>query len=187
MSEALPSLFDAAKDGSEAYLACRDHSTKEHIKARFENAFALLAHLLPEGPEHFADELRRDFFSRAWELYLLAVLHGAGLHLEAHDERGPDILLRLSSGKRCWIEGKRCTERRSGTRSRRRACSRPWMAFVQRGEPCSLGGGGTVMGPRSRSSSAGTMRPRVASQYLGASSRYRSRGQYGTTWMISER
>ena len=59
----------------------------------------------------------------------------------------------------------------------------------QRDEDCSSGeaAGGTVTWPTGRRSSSASRRARVAAQYFGASSRYRSRGQYGNTRMISAR
>ena len=69
-----------------------------------------------------------------------------------------------------------------GPRSRRDASiaadSRSWTD----GHPAAdfssaASGAGTVMCPRGSASSPSTSRTRVAAQYLGASSRYRSRGQ----------
>src|SRR5215471_9400903 len=100
----MPTLFSPGADACDAYLACRYHSTKEEIKRRVECAFSRHAHLLPEGPAQFGCELRRDFYSRAWELYLMAVLHESGVSLEPTNPPGPDLLVRLSSGQRCWIE-----------------------------------------------------------------------------------
>jgi hypothetical protein len=97
-------LFADEVEGCEGYRRCRDHQNKSDEKASFERAFEALGHLLPEGREHFASEFRRDFYSRAWELYLLAVLSNAGLHLESAPAIGPDILIHLPNGRRCWIE-----------------------------------------------------------------------------------
>ena len=77
---------------------------------------------------------------------------------------------------------------RSRRRARRDPSSRSWMPG-QRVAACSCGaiGVGTSTVPISTSSCAAGIRARVAVQYFGASSRYRSRGQKGSTWMISER
>jgi type I restriction enzyme S subunit len=104
MSAQPPTLFSTGVEACDAYRACRDHSTKEDIKARYERAFRMHGHLCPEGAQQFVSELRRDFYSRAWELYLMAVLHDAGVTLEAPSPHGPDILVRLGSSQRCWIE-----------------------------------------------------------------------------------
>lgn len=78
-------------------------------------------------------------------------------------------------------------EDRSRRSSARDAQSSVWTRG-QLGEACcSAASGGTVRYPIGRSSSAASSRALVASQYFGASSRYRSRGQYGTTRMISAR
>ena len=100
----MPTLFSPGADASEAYCACRDHGSKEDVKLRFERAFALHGHLCPEGPAQFASEMRRDFYARAWELYLMAILHDAGLRIEPPGSHGPDIVIRLPSTRRCWIE-----------------------------------------------------------------------------------
>jgi hypothetical protein len=104
MEPVLGRLFADGLDGCDAYRACRDHGNKEEIRAKFEGAFAMHAHLCPEGPERFASEFRRDWCARAWELYLMAVLSDAGMCLERAERRGPDILIRLPSGNRCWVE-----------------------------------------------------------------------------------
>jgi len=72
-------------------------------------------------------------------------------------------------------------EHRSRRRRAERASSRAWMwrQRGQLGEACSSGGSGTGTEtcPRGRASSVESSRARVRAQYLGASSRYRSRGQ----------
>jgi hypothetical protein len=97
-------LFDNNSPGCAEYIACRDHVTKESTRAALEGAWHRVGHLCPEAPEQFVKEFRRDFYARAWELFLLFVLDGAGLTLERTASKGPDICVRLASGKRCWIE-----------------------------------------------------------------------------------
>jgi ABC-type transport system involved in cytochrome c biogenesis ATPase subunit len=76
----------------------------------------------------------------------------------------------------------------SGGRGRRSPRSRAWMQLVQLGAVCcSAGGGGTVRSPTSRASWMGSSRARVAAQYLGASSRNRSFGQWARTRSRSRR
>jgi hypothetical protein len=74
-------------------------------------------------------------------------------------------------------------------RDRTKAAEWPAWTVGQLAEACcsGAGAGGTVMCPRGNASSASTRRARVAAQYLGASSRYRSRGQYGMTRKMSAR
>src|SRR5258706_13620959 len=59
MSREMPTLFSPGDDACDAYRACRDHSTKEEIKLRFERAFGRHAHLCPEVPSQFASERHR--------------------------------------------------------------------------------------------------------------------------------
>jgi hypothetical protein len=100
----LPRLFDDDPTGDEGYRACRDHMTKADVRVALEAAWTRVWHLCPEGPEQFVRQLRRDFQARAWELFLTTVLVDAGLMLEPTRGTGPDIRVRLNSGKTCWIE-----------------------------------------------------------------------------------
>ena len=70
----------------------------------------------------------------------------------------------------------RCLNPRSRRGSRRDASSRVWRRDQLGDDSCSAGGG-TVTCPSGSSSSRWSRRARVAAQYLGASSRYLSRGQ----------
>jgi hypothetical protein len=102
----LPPLFDDADPtGCRAYLACRDHEmTKREARDALEATWQRVGRLCPEEPEQFVRQFRQDFHARAWELFLIAVLVDAGLALERAPRRGPDICVRLATGKRCWIE-----------------------------------------------------------------------------------
>src|SRR5580700_10531030 len=97
-------LFDADPSGSTIYLACRNHEGKQPVRRALEDAWERYWHLCPEKPEQFVRQLRLNFHSRAWELFLLSVLADAGLPLEPTPAKGPDICTRLPGGKRCWIE-----------------------------------------------------------------------------------
>jgi len=113
MTSVLPALFDTTDTGcGDAYLACRDHYTKQDTRERIERAWRAVGHLCPEEPEQFVREFRRDFHARAWELYLLATLQLSGLALRRAPSHGPDILIDLSSRRRCWIE---CVVPRAGS------------------------------------------------------------------------
>ena len=68
-----------------------------------------------------------------------------------------------------------CTDPRSRREATAGADSRSWTdAQPAAGFSCAADAGGTVMCPRASESSPSTSRARVAAQYLGASSRYRS-------------
>jgi len=85
------------------------------------------------------------------------------------------------------FKGNRCTRRRPGDGPRRvHARVRGARSSVAEGF-CSGSGAGAVMCPRGSSSSSAESRAWVACQYFGASSRQRSRGQYGTMRTISEK
>ncbi len=84
----------------------------------------------------------------------------------------------------------RCTSprsRRGDSESPR--CTDAWTPSRHSVVVCSsvARGGGTLTCPMGRASSLASSRPRVSAQYRGASSRYRSRGQYGMTRMTSAR
>ena len=71
--------------------------------------------------------------------------------------------------------GIHCTDPRSRREATAGADSRSWTdAQPAAGFSCAADAGGTVMCPRASESSPSTSRARVAAQYLGASSRYRS-------------
>ena len=84
--------------------------------------------------------------------------------------------------------GIRCLKRRRGVICPPDADSRVWRR-PQLGDSCcsAVSGGGTVTWPTASSSSLASRRARVRVQYFGASSRYRSLGQYGRTRMMSAR
>ncbi len=99
------SLFDDPGEGScPGYQACRTHENKKDARAALEDAFHRHSHVLPEAPDHFVRQFRQDFDGRAWELFLVAALAEAGLDLERPPAKGPDVCVRLPSGRRCWIE-----------------------------------------------------------------------------------
>src|SRR6185437_6068058 len=80
----------------------------------------------------------------------------------------------------------RCLRGRDGRVRIRDADSRVWRRG-QFGDGCcsAASGGGTVTWPTGSLSSSASRRARVRDQYFGASSRYRLRGQYGRTRMMS--
>ena len=97
-------LFDADPTGGVLYQACRDHESKRDIREKLERSWEQHWQRCPEKPKQFVKEFRKNFHSRSWELFLLSVLADAGLTLERTQAKGPDICVRLASGKRCWIE-----------------------------------------------------------------------------------
>lgn len=103
--KSLPDLFDA-NPGEELhplFLACRDQLVWRPTRERLERAFRARHDLLPEGPEQFASEFRRNFPERSHELWLIDTLAAAGLDLRRAPPEGPDIKIAMGS-TRLWIE-----------------------------------------------------------------------------------
>ena|ERR1019366_2004210 len=96
-------LFDEAT-GDAAYLAARNFVTWRPVREALEQAWTRVWPLCPDGPGQFACQFRQDFHGRSWELFLLTVIIDAGLTVEPTGEAGPDICVRLPSGRRLWIE-----------------------------------------------------------------------------------
>lgn len=113
-----PSLFETIVPvPSVEFLACRDHEFKRSMRDALEDAWQRCGHLCPEGDE-FVKRFQLEFLARSWELWLIAVLSGAGLALERPPARGPDVLIRLRSGARVWIEAVVPTSGGDGTADR---------------------------------------------------------------------
>jgi len=94
-------------DGSEGacadFLHCRDRETNAETRAFLERAWDQYAHVVGDRERHFLSEFRSSFHSKAWELYLLAVLADAGCELHATRPEGPDICATIA-GRLFWIE-----------------------------------------------------------------------------------
>jgi hypothetical protein len=90
--------------GDAAYLAARNFYVWRPVREQLEEAWRRLWRHCPEGPEQFVRQFRQDFHARSWELFLLAVLADAGLTILPTTGTGPDICIRLRSGKKAWIE-----------------------------------------------------------------------------------
>jgi hypothetical protein len=86
------------------YRACRDHVTKRGVRVALTRIWNAHGHLLPEAPEQFVDQFRRDFPQRSWELYVLAWLARSGATLERSPGTGPDFCARHPRIGRFWIE-----------------------------------------------------------------------------------
>jgi hypothetical protein len=84
---ALPPLFASTPDTEEGraadllYRATRDHVTKIPVCDALTKAWHMYGHLMPEKPEQFVREFRRDFHARSWELYVLRWLARTGAKL----------------------------------------------------------------------------------------------------------
>lgn len=102
-----PRLFDdsSQEDGDDpAYLACRNHQLKREVREALEDVWQRHGGLCAESPEQFLRQFRRDFHARAWELWLIGAFSAKGFTLERPPQHGPDVCLRLPTGRRCWIE-----------------------------------------------------------------------------------
>ena len=101
-------LFGPAEDGRLAekgdFELCRDNPRLSDVRGRFEDTWARLGYLCPEGPDQLPREFRAQFHERAWELYLIAACDGAGCKMATPPPAAPDICLTLPNGTRCWIE-----------------------------------------------------------------------------------
>jgi hypothetical protein len=86
------------------YRACRDHVTKRGIRAALTRIWNAHGHLLPEAPEQFVDQFRRDFPARSWELYVLDWLARSGATPERSPGTGPDFCAQHPRTGRIWIE-----------------------------------------------------------------------------------
>ena len=71
-------LFGPAEGGpltdKSAFELCRDNPRLVHVRERFEDTWARLGYLCPEGEDQFRSEFQAQFHERAWELYLLAAV-----------------------------------------------------------------------------------------------------------------
>lgn len=111
-SRPLPSLFgpspdinsDEYKAEDPYYRATRDHVTKRPVRAGLTKAWRAYGHLMPEKPEHFVGEFRRDFHARSWELYVLRWLARSGAKVIKAPGEGPDFCAVHTTFGRFWIE-----------------------------------------------------------------------------------
>lgn len=110
------SLFAGpGEDPKSTYERLRVSSNPVAIQAR-QITDQLWATFEPYADANFPSELRRDFHSRFWEMYLTFVLLGKGFDIECR-KPGPDILIRNST-QRIWIEAIAPTPGASGTADR---------------------------------------------------------------------
>ncbi len=86
------------------YRACRDHLGKRGIRAALTRIWNRLGGLLPEDPEQFVDQFRRDFPARSWELYVLSWLARSGARVHRAPSTGPDFCATHPVVGRFWIE-----------------------------------------------------------------------------------
>jgi hypothetical protein len=86
------------------YRACRDHGSKRGVRAALTRTWNQLGRLLPEHPEQFVDQFRRDFPARSWELYVLSWLARSGATIERSPAKAPDFCARHPRLGRFWIE-----------------------------------------------------------------------------------
>lgn len=86
------------------YRACRDHVTKRPVRIALSRIWNVHGHLLPETPEQFVDQFRRDFPARSWELYVLGWIARSGATVERAPGEGPDFCATHPRLGRFWIE-----------------------------------------------------------------------------------
>ncbi len=91
------------EDACDAFLACRNHSTKADTRDYMESAWERVGHLVGDRQQHFLKEFRSNFLARSWELYLLDVLSVSGWTIEPGKPEGPDIRASVN-GKVVWVE-----------------------------------------------------------------------------------
>jgi len=102
----LPPLFERPPQGAdhELYAAYRSHGNKTGARRALSRIWTSLGHLVPEAPEQFVSEFRRDFPARAWELFVLGYLKRAGAVLHRSPSTGPDFCATLDGVGRFWVE-----------------------------------------------------------------------------------
>lgn len=86
------------------YRACRDHVNKRPVRVALTRTWKAYGHLLPESPEVFVDQFRRDFPARSWELYVLGWLARSGSTVERAPGEGPDFRATHPRIGPFWIE-----------------------------------------------------------------------------------
>ena len=107
---ALPPLFASTPDTEEGraedplYRATRDHETKIPVRDALAKARRMYGRLMPEKPEQFVREFRRDFHARSWELYVLRWLARMGAKLIKAPGHGPDFCAEHPRFGRFWVE-----------------------------------------------------------------------------------
>jgi hypothetical protein len=61
--------FEPRKGDDLAFVACATHPNKERARGLVDRLYA--RHQRLTGDSHFADQLRRDFFGRAWAMVVV--------------------------------------------------------------------------------------------------------------------
>lgn len=103
----LPDLFgpNAPEDSEHAqYIAVRDYQSRRAAKDALVRIWARCWQLLPEAPEPFAREFRKDFPQRSWELYVLDWLQRWRATLSKSPARGPDFHANHPKVGDLWVE-----------------------------------------------------------------------------------
>jgi hypothetical protein len=84
------------------YRVLRDSTQPRSIQIRAQ-CEALWQIYAPFADPHFLTEIRRDFHSRYWEMYLALTLRQLGYELECPKPLGPDVGI-IVGGRRVWFE-----------------------------------------------------------------------------------
>lgn len=95
-------LFDRNASGNDpAYTALRD---REDLKPYRDEVELLWTKFEPYSDRQFHREIRDNFVSRYWEMYLGCSLLEQGKKLKKKPAKGPDLAVDMEDGRTCWIE-----------------------------------------------------------------------------------
>ena len=95
-------LFDRNASGNDpAYTALRD---REDLKPYRDEVELLWTKFEPYSDRQFQREIRDNFVSRYWEMYLGCSLLDQGKKLKKKPAKGPDLAVDMEDGRTCWLE-----------------------------------------------------------------------------------
>lgn len=95
-------LFERNASGNDpAYTALRD---REDLKPYRDEVELLWTKFEPYSDRQFQREIRDNFVSRYWEMYLGCSLLDQGKKLKKKPAKGPDLAVDMEDGRTCWLE-----------------------------------------------------------------------------------
>jgi len=95
-------LFDRNVSGNDpAYTVLRD---REDLKPYRDAVELLWTKFEPYSDRQFQREIRDNFVSRYWEMYLGCSLLDQGKKLKKKPAKGPDLAADMEDGRTCWLE-----------------------------------------------------------------------------------
>jgi hypothetical protein len=117
-NEELPSITDESdldsvaseyQDLDRAYLAL---AGSPNLKTYRQYIHELVDFFEPYSDPNFSNELKRNFYARAWEMYTAYAFDEIGLSLrQPNEEKGPDLL--IEDKTRIWVEATSPTQGKS--------------------------------------------------------------------------